>query len=120
MARYPVSNRETANGEEPLSPSPLQQVTVVELPGAAIVTLSLCAGAGSLALAWYISRFWGTAGASWFVGTMLVQAGWALAYGIGLLVGGPDSAVSSRRRHSLGWPLSGPSSSASRWSTPAG
>ena len=63
---------------------------MVEPLGAVVVALSFCAVVSSLALAWYLSRFWGAGGASWLVGTIVAQAFWALAYGVGLLVGEPE------------------------------
>ncbi|MFC7069712.1 histidine kinase N-terminal 7TM domain-containing protein [Halobaculum lipolyticum] len=44
------------------------------------------AGAGSAALAWYLDRHRGSAGAGWLMATLSAQAVWALAYTVGLLV----------------------------------
>ncbi|WP_284012172.1 histidine kinase N-terminal 7TM domain-containing protein [Halobaculum litoreum] len=43
------------------------------------------AGVGSAALAWYLDRHRGSAGAGWLMATLSAQALWALAYAVGLL-----------------------------------
>ena len=54
--------------------------------GGAVVLATFTAGAGTLALVWYLDQFRGRAGADWFMATLSAQAVWAFSYGVGLLV----------------------------------
>ncbi|MFC3477688.1 sensor histidine kinase [Halobacterium litoreum] len=56
------------------------------LIGGAVVLATFTAGAGTLALVWYLDRYRGRAGATWFMATLSAQSLWAFSYGVGLLV----------------------------------
>jgi nitrogen-specific signal transduction histidine kinase len=47
---------------------------------------SLAAGVGTLVLVWYVRRYRDRPGATWFLGVLLAQTVWCVAYGVGLFV----------------------------------
>ncbi|WP_231554192.1 histidine kinase N-terminal 7TM domain-containing protein [Halobellus rufus] len=69
---------------------------------------SLAAGAGSLALVWYLDRYRGSPGAAWFMLTLCAQTVWTVAYGVGLLVSDPALRMATEALTWLGIAWLGP------------
>lgn len=62
--------------------------------GGGLLVGAFGAGAGTLALVWYLLRHRGKPGANWFLATLVCQAVFCLAYGTGLLVDAPALRMS--------------------------
>ena len=76
--------------------------------GDAIVVASIVAGASSAALASYLARHRDSPGATWFMGSLLAQAVWASAYGVGLLLFDPFWRASAEALAWIGMNWVGP------------
>ena len=76
--------------------------------GGIIVVASVAAGLSSAALAGYLARHRDSPGATWFMGSLLAQAVWAIAYGVGLLLVDPFWRASAEALAWIGMNWVGP------------